>query len=621
MRRLLSFTVPLLILAGPLRADPPEQKEQQLLDYVRANYTKFEYNIPMRDGITLFTQVFVPKDTSRTYPFLMTRTPYTVAPYGEDLYPEHWGASYEKFIHAGYILVRQDVRGRYLSQGVFREMTPLKTSPKGTDESTDCYDTVEWLIKNIPGNNGKLGIFGISYPGYYTIASVLEAHPAIAAASPQAPMMDLFKGDDAYHNGAFMLAANFGFYVFFKQRGPEPEKPREGEERFVFGTPDSYDFYLRMGPLVNANEKHLKSTNPLWKDQVDHWKYDDYWKQRAVQLQIQDIRPALLTVGGWFDAEDLQGPLRLFRTVREKSPQTDNHIVMGPWVHGGWARGDGDHLGDIGFNAKTSEFFRDEIQFPFFEHILNGKDEPKFPVAWMFETGTNRWRKFDSWPPAQVQPRSFYLTPGGKLTTEIAKKDTYSEYVSDPTKPVPFIGRVDSGVPQDYMDADQRFASSRTDVLVFQTEPLDHDVIVAGPIGVKLRVLTTGTDSDFDVKLIDVYPDDYPDPNPNPKGVHMGGYQQLVRGEPMRGKFRQGFEKPVPFQPGVPDAVSFTMPDILHSFRRGHRIMVHVQSSWFPLTDRNPQKFGDIPNMHASDFQKATQRVYADSTIELNILP
>lgn len=594
----------------------------ELADFIKASYTKFEFNIPMRDGKKLFTQVFEPKDRSRVYPFLLNRTPYSVSPYGVDSYPATLGPS-EKFAREGYIFVRQDVRGRYLSEGTFVEMTPHhdeRNGPADVDESSDTYDTLEWLLKNVPNNNGKAGIYGISYPGFYTIASILDAHPAMVAASPQAPMMDLFLGDDAYHNGAFMLAANFGFYTFFKVRN-EPAAPRKGEEEFQFGTPDGYDFYLRMGNLANGDEKYLKRKNHYWTDQVEHSTYDDWWKQRAVTPHIHNIKPAVLTVGGWFDAEDLQGPLRLFHTVQQQSPNTDNRIVMGPWVHGGWARSEGDKLGDVKFNAKTAEFFRDEVQFPFFEQMLKGKADAKLPKAYMFETGTDQWMKFDAWPPATAAATSFYLTPDGSLSQTPGAAATYAEYLSDPNKPVPYTLHTDIGVPQDYMDADQRFAAERPDVLVYETAPLDHDVVFAGPIRVSLHVSTSGTDSDFVVKLIDVYPDGYPDPDPNPTGVHMSGYQQLVRGEPFRGKFRKSFEKPVAFQPGVADTVAWTMPDILHSFRRGHRIMIQVQSSWFPLTDRNPQVFGDIPNMHPADFRKATERVFSDSKIEVGVLP
>lgn len=609
---ILRASLALSVIAAGMPAEP-------LADYIKANYTKYEFDIAMRDGVKLFTQVFVPKDSSKAYPFLINRTPYSIQPYGVDAYPSNLGPS-EKFAREGYIFVRQDVRGRYMSGGTFVEMTPHKDTrrgPKDVDESSDTYDTLDWLLKNIPNNNGKAGIYGISYPGFFTIASIIDAHPALLAASPQAPMMDLFLNDDAYHNGTFMLAANFGFYAFFKVRN-EPGPPRKGEEQFQFGTPDGYDFYLKMGPLANGDEKYLHRTNRYWTDQVDHWTYDEWWKSRAVAPYIHAIKPAVLTVGGWFDAEDLEGPLRLFGTINEKSPSTDNRIVMGPWVHGGWARSDGDKLGDVSFNAKTSDFFRDDIQFPFFEQTLKGKPDAKLPKAYMFETGTNQWMKFDAWPPANAGKQAYYLAPGGKL--ESTQAEGYSEYVSDPNKPVPFTTHIDNEVPQDYMDADQRFAASRTDVLVFETDPLDRDVVFAGPIKVNLRVSTSGTDSDFDVKLIDVYPSDYPDPDPNPKGVKMAGYQQLVRGEPMRGKFRKSWEKPAPFTPNQPDIVAFDMPDILHSFRRGHQIMVQVQSSWFPLTDRNPQKFGDIPNMHAADFQKATQRIYGDSNIEVGVL-
>ena len=514
-----------LLAAACFSLGAADKAAEELTEYIKANYTKFEYNILMRDGKKLFTQVYAPKDRSRTYPFLLNRTPYSVSPYGVDNYPATLGPS-EKFAREGYIFVRQDVRGRYLSEGTFVEMTPHHDVRRGltdVDESTDTYDTVEWLLRNVPFNNGKAGIYGISYPGFYAIASILDAHPALVAASPQAPMMDLYQGDDSYHNGAFMLAANFGFYTFFKVRN-EPAPPSKGEEEFQFGTPDGYDFYLRMGSLVNGDEKYLKHKNHYWTDQVEHSTYDDWWKQRAVAPHIHKITPAVLTVGGWFDAEDLQGPLRLFRTIQKQSPSTSNRIVMGPWVHGGWARSDGDRLGNVAFNARTAVFFRDEIQFPFFEQMLKGKNDAKLPNAYMFETGTDQWMRFDNWPPAAARQTAFYLQAGSKLASSAGSPESYSEYLSDPQKPVPFTQHTVINVPQDYMDADQRFAASRPDVLVFESEPLDHDIVFAGPIKVNLHVSTSGTDSDFVVKLIDVYPDGLSGSRPQ---SHWDTYERL----------------------------------------------------------------------------------------------
>lgn len=614
-----------------LAQEKPSAPEE---DYVKAHYTKYEYRIPMRDGVHLFTSVYVPKDTSQSYPFMVDRTPYSVAPYGEDQYKKSLGPS-DEFEKAGYIFVYQDVRGRYMSEGKFVEMHPHiddKKSPQDVDDSSDMYDTMEFLLKHVPNNNGKAGIWGISYPGFYTSASIIDSHPSIKAASPQAPMTDLFKGDDAYHGGAFMLDANFGFYTFFKPFN-EPSVPKR-EASFDFGTPNDYEFYLNAGPLSNLDKLYLKGSNPLFNDQMYHTTYDDYWKARDLSQHMKNVKSAVLVVGGWFDAEDLSGPYKTFYAINKFNPQTTTTLVEGPWVHGGWARGDGDHLGDAQFNAKTGEFFRKNIQFPFFEYYLKGKGSP-MPKAYVFETGTNVWRTYDAWPPAQAKSKMLYFHANGKLSFDPpSEKESSDSYVSDPAHPVPFVGYTTDTVPQRYMVDDQRFASTRSDVLTYQTDPLTEDVTIAGPISPKLKVATTGTDSDFVVKLIDVYPNDYPNPEEDTHQgkrilsappLLMGGYQQLLRGEPMRGKFRNSWENPEAFTPGKMAEVDFTMPDLNHTFRKGHRIMVQVQSSWFPLTDRNPQTFTDIPNAKLEDFKKATETIFhesgAPSGVELMILP
>ncbi len=603
-------------------------------DYVKAHYTKYEYRIPMRDGVHLFTSVYVPKDTSQSYPFMIDRTPYSVAPYGEDQYKRSLGPS-DEFEKAGYIFVYQDVRGRYLSEGKFVEMHPHiddKKSPQDVDDSSDMYDTLEFLLKHVPNNNGKAGIWGISYPGFYTSASIIDSHPALKAASPQAPMTNLFKGDDAYHGGAFMLDANFGFYTFFKPFD-EPSLPKRGVP-FDMGTPNAYDFYLQAGSTSNLDKKYLKGSNPLYNDQMYHTTYDDYWKARDLSQHMKNVKCAVLVVGGWFDAEDLSGPYNTFYAINKFNPGTTTTLVEGPWVHGGWARGDGDHLGDAQFNSKTGEFFRKNIQFPFFEYYLKGKGSP-LPKAYVFETGTNVWRTYAAWPPAQAKPKMLYFHADGKLSFDPpAEKEGSDEYVSDPAHPVPFVGYTTDTVPQRYMVDDQRFASTRTDVVTYQTDPLTEDVTIAGPISPKLKVATTGTDSDFVVKLIDVYPNDYPDPEINgttgkrvldAPPLRMGGYEQLLRGEPMRAKFHDSWEKPEALTPNKMTEVDFSMPDLNHTFRKGHRIMVQVQSSWFPLVDRNPQTFTDIPNARPEDFKKATETIYHDrdaaSGVEVSVLP
>ena len=616
------------------RAQQGQASAASLDDYVKAHYTKYEFRIPMRDGKRLFTAVYAPKDTSEPHPFLMNRTPYSVGPYGEDQYPRHLGPS-DEFEKSGYIFVYQDVRGRWMSEGDFIEMRPhidQKKSPQDVDDSSDTYDTIEFLLHHVPNNNGKAGIWGISYPGFYTSASIIDSHPALVAASPQAPMTDLFLGDDSYHGGAFMLSANFGFYVFFKPQ-TEPQAPHPTFD-FDFGTPDSYKFYLNAGSLANLEKTYLKGANWLYTDQQSHDTYDSYWQSRDLSRHMKNVKCAVLVVGGWYDAEDLSGPYKTFNAISKFNPGTPTTLVEGPWVHGGWARNDGDHLGDIQFNAKTSEFFCQDVQFPFFELYLKGKGEAQ-PKAVVFETGTNVWRTFDSWPPRAATPKTLYFHSGGKLSFDPPTESSSSDsYLSDPAHPVPFVGYTTNTVPQRYMVDDQRFAAARPDVLVYQTEPLEEDVTIAGPISPKLRIASTGSDSDFDVKLIDVYPEDYPNPDesgrPNKRVIDtpplfMGGYQQLLRGEPMRAKFCNSWEKTEALTPGKQTEVDFTMPDLFHTFRRGHRIMVQVQSSWFPLTDRNPQTFTDIPNAKPEDFVKATETVFhqmdAPSGVEVLILP
>ena len=633
----LHFAVPAILALAftALHAQQPDANAPKE-DYVRAHYTKYEFRIPMRDGKRLFTAVYVPKDAAHgPYPFLMDRTPYSVAPYGEDEYPKQLGPS-DEFEKAGYIFVYQDVRGRWMSEGDFIEMRPHiddKKSPQDVDDASDTYDTIEFLLKHVPGNNGKVGIWGISYPGFYTSASIIDSHPALVAASPQAPMTDLFRGDDGYHGGAFMLSANFGFYApFFRpQKNPLSPKPMVP---FDFGTPDSYRFYLQAGSISNLDALYLKGSNWLFNDQFKHDTYDAYWQSRDLSRHMKNVRCAVLVVGGWYDAEDLMGPYRTFYAINKFNPATATTLVEGPWVHGGWARSDGSHLGDVQFNAKTGEYFRANIQFPFFEHYLKGKGAAQ-PKAVVFETGTNLWRSFDAWPPKAASAKTLYFHAGGKLSFDPpAETAGVDQYVSDPSHPVPFVGYTTDTVPQRYMVDDQRFASYRPDVLVYETDPLQEDVTIAGPISPKLHVASSGTDSDFDVKLIDVYPDNHPDPEDTSHGnkrildappLHMGGYQQLMRGEPFRAKFRNSWEKPEPLVPGKETAIDFQMPDLFHTFRRGHRIMVQVQSSWFPLTDRNPQTFTDIPYARPDEFQKATEQVFrqkdAASGVEVLVMP
>jgi putative CocE/NonD family hydrolase len=597
-------------LLPSVRGQDTDKAKAQELELVKAKYTKYEFKIPMRDGKKLFTSVYAPKDTSQTYPILMTRTPYTCRPYGVDQYRHDLGPS-NHFTKAGYIFVIQDVRGRWMSEGDYVNMRPhiaKKNGMQDIDESSDTYDTIDWLLKHVPNNNGKVGLWGISYPGFYTDAGIVDAHPALKAASPQAPVTDWFVGDDWHHNGALFLPHLFNFMANFGR--PRPEPTRKEKQRFDHDTPDGYDFFFTMGPLYNADAKFFKGDVAFWNDVMKHSTYDEFWQARNIRTHLKDIKPAVLVVGGWFDAENLFGALETSKRIRQTSPKTPNTLVMGPWLHGGWNKMDGDKLGFVPFNDKTSLFYREKIEFPFFEQHLKGKGKFAAPAAWVFETGTNQWRTHDAWPPKNAKERTFYFQSGGKLADKSPQDEGFDEYLSDPAKPVPYFEKVSIGMAAEYMVGDQRFAARRPDVLVYETEPLTEDLTVAGPIQAELQVSTTGTDSDWIVKLIDVYPADYPDPKPNPEGVRMGSFQQLVRGDVMRGKFRNSLERPEPFEPGKPTRVAFTLQDTYHTFRSGHRVMVQVQSSWFPLVDRNPQTFCDIYSAKEPEFKKATQRVY-----------
>jgi putative CocE/NonD family hydrolase len=535
-----------------------------------------------------------------------------------------------EFAQAGYIFVYQDVRGRYRSEGEFVHMTPHKDTKHGstdTDESTDTYDTIDWLVKNLPHNNGRVGLWGVSYNGFFATAGLIDAHPALVAASPEAPQADWFMGDDTHHNGAFFLTSVFSFMAQCGRRGNTCV-----EQPFNFGTPDGYRFFLDMGPLSNADAKYFHGEVPFWTEMMEHGTYDQFWRSRNILPHLRNIRPAVMTVGGWYDANNLYGALHVYEGIAHQSPATVDLLVVGPWFHGQWLRGAGDALGQLRFGSKTASFFRENMLLPFFEHYLKGKEDAKLPKAYIYETGANRWCTFDAWPPKEVARQSLYLNQGGTLTFEPPKDNaanSFDEYVSDPARPVPFVSTLSTDMDQDYMAQDQRFAATRPDVLVYQSDVLTSDVTIAGPIVPSLFVSTAGTDSDWIVKVIDVYPDNAPDNPPAPdqrssNAVPMGGFQELVRGDVMRGKFRNSFEKPEPFTPDKVTKVEFTMPDVLHTFLQGHRVMVQIQSTWFPLVDRNPQKFEDIYHARASDFQKATERVYRSATrssqIQVNVL-
>lgn len=614
-RFLLSAILLSLVSNSFISAQQPPRNE--LAEYIKTNYTKQEVMIPMRDGVKLFTAIYAPKDSSQKYPIMFDRTPYTVSPYGLNDYKESLGPS-TRFAYEGFIFVYQDVRGKWMSEGDFVDMRPdiENRTAKDIDESTDTYDSIEWLLKNIPNNNGRVGMWGISYPGFYTSAGSIDSHPALKAVSPQAPIGDWFIGDDFHHNGAFFLPHAFNFYSGFGQprSGPGLDRPKP----FSHGTPDGYKFFLEMGAIKNGLEmykKQLGTNIPFMEEMAQHPNYDEWWQARNILPRLKNIKPAVMTVGGWFDAEDLYGALQTYAHIEKQNPATTNMIVMGPWFHGGWARGDGDRLGNARFGSKTSEFYRDKIELPFFNFYLKYCVEPckiTHPEAYMFETGSNVWRTYDTWPPKNVEMKSLYLQSNGKLSFDTPTGNSaFDEYISDPAKPVPFIENVAIGMTREYMTDDQRFASRRTDVLTYQTDVLTEDTTVVGQLLANLFVSTSGTDSDFVVKLIDVFPDDAKDFDPNPANFRNAGYQMMVRGEPFRARFRNSFEKPEAMKSNQVTKVEFKLPDVNHTFLKGHRIMIQIQSSWFPLVDRNPQTF--VPNIfyaNESDFQKATQRVY-----------
>lgn len=579
------------------------------------NYFKKEYRIPMRDGITLFTSVYVPKDTTKDYPILMVRTPYTVAPYGEDKFPQALGPN-EEFAKEGFIFVFQDVRGKFMSEGEYVNMRPYiadKKSNSDVDESSDTYDTIDWLIKNIKHNNGNVGLWGISYPGFYAAMSLMDSHPALKAVSPQAPISDWFAGDDMHHNGALTLSMTFNFFKSFDQ--PRDSLTTKWKTIEPYESPDMYNFFLKLGPISNINEKYFHDKLPFWNDILKHGTYDDYWKAHSNLPHFKNVKPAVLIVGGWYDSEDLYGPLNIYKSIEEKNLRNNSHLVMGPWSHGGWARSDGKSFGDFVFSDNTSEHYNQKILLPFFNYYLKGEGILNLPEAITFRTGSDEWENYSVWPPKNVEEKSLFMSSKGKLdwAKPNSKKNLFDEYISDPAKPVPYTAKFyDSQTYyyKTYMNEDQRFAASRPDVLVYETDPLEADLTMAGPIQADLFVSTSGTDADWVVKIIDVYPDGEKNPEDNPNNAEFGGYQRLVRFDIMRGKFRNSLEKPEPFVPGKVTEVKFALNDVDHTFKKGHKIMVQIQSSFFPFFDRNPQKFVDIYSAKETDFQKANNRVF-----------
>ncbi len=591
--------------------------------FIRDNYTKREVMIPMRDGVQLFTSIYTPKNGSKKHPIILRRTPYSCSPYGVENFAQ--GFQNMMMARAGYIHVFQDVRGKYMSEGEFVDVRPFiptaDPSPKGkkqVDEASDTYDTVDWLLKFAENNNGRVGVMGISYPGFYATMSILAGHPAIKAVSPQAPVTDWFIGDDFHHNGAFCLMDAFSFYSGFGK--PRPQPTTENAQGFRdWNTPDNYDFYLQAGALRNYNEKYLKGGIPFWNELLQHPNYDAWWQARNPRPHLKNVMPAVMTVGGLFDAEDCWGAWNTYKALENQNPASHpNSIVMGPWVHGGWARGKGDRLGSVVFGQPTSDFYQREIEFKFFEHHLRGEGAMDLPEAYIFETGSNRWTTYATWPPKAAQPTKYFFHGKGQLSeAQPMVRGGMDEYVSDPAKPVPYTEDVHLRRTREYMCDDQRFAARRPDVLVYQTDVLSQPLTVTGTVVADLWASLSTTDADFVVKLVDVFPDTL---KGEEKGIPMGGYQMLVRGEIFRGRYRNSFEKPEAFAPGAPTQVKFELPDVAHTFLPGHKLMVQVQSTWFPLMDRNPQQFVNIYEAKDADFVPCKIQLYRDATHASGVL-
>lgn len=583
---------------------------------LKEDYVKWERMVPMRDGVKLYTAIYIPRSTTEKVPIIMVRTPYSCNPYGTENYRRHLGPS-PLFAGEKYIYVYQDVRGRYMSEGTFEEVTPhiaKKSTSTQTDESSDTYDTVEWLLHNIAANNGKVGIYGISYPGFYATAALPNAHPAIKAVSPQAPVTDEFEGDDAYHRGAFFLMDNFGFMNGFDHPRQQPWK--QYPRLFTTDINNAYDFYLQLGPLKNANDLYFKNRSKIWNEYVAHHTKDEYWQARNIRTHLKNIQPAVLVVGGWFDAEDLFGALETYKAIEKNSPRNNNRLVMGPWNHGGWTSENWNHFGHLNFGSNTSAYFQ-QMEYNFFNFYLKDKGSFNPAEATVFETGSNTWREYSSWPPENATSTSLHLNQNNRLEltkpTHLVGKD---QYVSDPAHPVPYINTKGARRDNTYMIADQTFASQRSDVLSFTSDPLTADITLSGPITARLFVTTTGTDADFVVKVIDVSTDSF---SANKQ------VQTLVRAEVLRGKFRNSYTHPEPFTPNKTTRVEYQLNDVAHTFKKGHRMMVQVQSSWFPLVDRNPNKFMNIFKASEADFQKATITIFHNdqypSAIEVMQLP
>ncbi|MEI5985671.1 MULTISPECIES: CocE/NonD family hydrolase [Sphingobacterium] len=608
MKRLLIFCILISFFGLQIRAQSTDAY------YVKTHYDKIEQYITMRDGVKLFTAIYVPKDQSQKYPILLNRTPYTVAPYGKDSYKNSLG-NFPDMMKAGYIFVYQDVRGKWMSEGTFEDIRPTRTKENKhqIDESTDTYDTIDWLVKNLKNNNGKVGMYGISYPGFYATAGLIGSHPSLKAVSPQAPVTDWFIGDDFHHGGALFLMDAFRFMHVFDAPRPKPITDKEGPKGFELASKDYSKFFMDNPTLSGLKKKYLSHTVKFWDNLAKHSTLDTFWMARTITQHLNDVKPAVMVVGGTFDAEDTYGAFETYKQIEKRNKNNNSILVMGPWFHGGWVRSKGDSFGDIRFGEETSTHYQNTFELPFFEYYLKGKGDFKAAEANVFFTGSNEWKTFDTWPSQNTTTSSLFLQADGKLSPkQPAKSHPFLEYKSDPNKPVPFQEGIISNRTREYMVADQRFVSNRPDVLVFETEVLENDLTMAGSIIADLHVSMTGTDADFIVKVIDVYPDTSTATSPVSKDIVMPNYQMLVRGEILRGKFRNSFSKPEPFTPNEITNVKVNLPDVAHTFKKGHKIMVQIQHTWFPLADRNPNQFMDIYQAKATDYIKNTHRLYVD---------
>lgn len=613
MRTLAAGWLLLGTLVGTASAQQALPVDQQEL---AKRFTRRTEMIPMRDGVKLHTTVYVPKNQKEPLPFVLLRTPYGVETGG----PRALKDGFKELEDDGYIFVFQDIRGRHRSEGQFVMMRPPRDpkDAKAIDEGTDAFDTIDWLLKQVSNNNGRVGMLGISYPGWLTVMALLDPHPALKAASPQAPPADMFIGDDFHHNGAFRLSYGFEYVAMM-----ETDKKNT---RFDFDRHDTFEWYLKLGSLANVNRKYFQGKLPTWNDFVAHPNYDAFWKKQASAPYLKRVTVPTLHVAGWFDQEDFYGPLKTYELLERHDAGNQNFLAIGPWNHGGWRAGPGNQLGRIRFAGDTGKHFRAKVQAPFFARYLKDRGEQP-PEAMMFQTGSNQWVRHEVWPPKSAATRKLYFQPNGKLAFEppAETKIGFDEYVSDPAKPVPYRPRpVTPTYPgpewQVWMVEDQRFTQHRPDVLTFETEPLKEGVTVAGSLTARLFAATSGTDSDWIVRLIDVYPEKVPN---DPR---MGGFQLLISGEPVRARFRKGLEKPQPVVPGEVEEYTIDLHWSHHCFRKGHKIMVQVQSTWFPLIDRNPQKFvANIFEATDDDFQPARQQVYRSpkypSAIWMQVLP